>query len=121
MSESHTDGPRRPTSLGRTVAGYALVRVVGSSMAPTLLAGDVLVVRVGAEPKARDIVVAQLPGDRPIGIKRVLRRDADGWWLERDNPREGTDSWTFGALADSDILAVAKRRIWPIHRRSLHS
>jgi SOS-response transcriptional repressor LexA len=87
-------------------------------MEPTLVDGDVLVVRVGVQPAVADLVVAKLPDDRPLAIKRVLRHDTDGWWLERDNPAEGADSWTFGAVVDSDVVAVVQRRIWPLRRGS---
>ena len=32
----------------------------------------------------------------------------DGWWVERDNPAEGVDSWLVGAIPDGDVLAVVR-------------
>jgi hypothetical protein len=95
------------------VPSWSLVRVRGSSMSPTLSDGDLLLVR--ARPgRVGDIAVVRLPGGRPTSVKRLVRQDGDGWWVERDNPREGVDSWTLGvAVPDIDLLAIAEARVWP--------
>jgi hypothetical protein len=49
-------------------------------------------------------------------VKRAVRQEPDGWWVERDNPREGVDSWTVGAIPDGDVVARVERRLWPIRR-----
>jgi hypothetical protein len=36
---------------------------------------------------------------------------SDGWWVERDNPREGLDSWAVGAIPADGIRA---RVIWRV-------
>ena len=82
-------------------------------MAPTLRDGDLLLVRFGVRPRAGRLAVVQLPDGRPLGVKRVTQRVADGWWVERDNPREGVDSWQVGALSDVDVVAVVLARLWP--------
>ena len=89
--------------------GIAVVR--GRSMEPTLHDGDRLLVRHGATPRVGDLAVVRLP-DRPVSVKRVTRREPDGWWVERDNPREGVDSWLVGAVPDRDVVAVVVRRLW---------
>jgi phage repressor protein C with HTH and peptisase S24 domain len=90
--------------------GLAVVR--GRSMQPTLVDGDRLLVRHGATPRVGDVVVVRLP-DGVVAVKRVAFRHEDGWWVERDNPREGVDSWLVGAIPDHDVLAVARARVWP--------
>lgn len=82
-------------------------------MRPTLDPGDLLLVRSGAAPVPGDLVVADLPGGRGAGVKRAVRREPDGWWLERDSPVTGTDSWLFGAVPDADLLGVVRARVWP--------
>ncbi|WP_268807154.1 S26 family signal peptidase [Nostocoides australiense] len=97
-----------------------VVRVTGRSMAPTLRDGDLVLVR-RRPPRAGALAVVRLPPDadgmpRPLAIKRVTGRDPGDpqrWWVERDNPREGVDSWLVGSLATADILAVAVLRLWP--------
>jgi Peptidase S24-like len=95
---------------------WGRVVVVGRSMEPTLSSGDRLVVRWGAVPLAGQVAVVRLPGGRPLSVKRVVYRDDDGWWLERDNPDEGVDSWALGALADEDLLGVVRWRYRPLSR-----
>ncbi|CCI52055.1 S24 family peptidase [Nostocoides jenkinsii] len=101
--------------------GLAVVRVTGASMEPTLREGDLLLIRYGAPPLLGSIVVARLPRDRdgmprPVSVKRLTSRDpADPgrWWVERDNPAVGADSWLFGSIGDDDVLARVVCRIWP--------
>lgn len=104
-----TDPQRSPRSLGR---GLDVVRVTGRSMLPTLREGDLLVVSARARPHVGAVAVVRLPG-RPVSVKRLVHHVDDGWWVERDNPAEGADSWQFGAVADHDVLAIALARMWP--------
>ena len=96
--------------------GVALVR--GRSMEPTLYDGDRLVVRHGATPRPGDVVVVRLP-QRGLAVKRATMRQPDGWWVERDNPAEGVDSWLVGAVPEHDVVAVVRARLWPWRRRPL--
>jgi nickel-type superoxide dismutase maturation protease len=99
-----TERPRR---------GFGLVVVRGASMEPTLHDGDRLLVRWGrrgARPGA--VAVVRLP-DRPLSIKRLAFREQAGWWIERDNPAAGADSWQLGAVPDRDLIGVALLRLAP--------
>ncbi len=98
---------------GRRV-GRVLVR--GRSMVPTLHDGDHLLVLWGGRPRPGRLVVVQWPG-RPMSVKRAAFLADDGWWVERDNPAEGVDSWQVGAVAPEDVLAVVVGRLWPPIRR----
>jgi SOS-response transcriptional repressor LexA len=94
------------------------VVVRGRSMLPTLQDGDLLLVRGGGAARRRAragrLAVVRLPGGRPVSVKRLGVRDGDGWWVERDNPAEGVDSWQLGApVADADVLGVVVVRLWP--------
>jgi nickel-type superoxide dismutase maturation protease len=96
--------------------------VTGDSMRPGLHPGDRLLVAYRRRPAPGDLVIARTPG-RPVSVKRaVARRTTElgesGWWLLSDNTAAGTDSRTFGAVADSDVVAVVVRRIWPFWRRA---
>ena len=90
-------------------------------MEPTLREGDRLLVLHGARPRAGAVCVVRLP-DGTVAIKRAARRVPEGWWVERDNPRAGVDSWRVGAVPDADVVAVAALRAWPrprlLRRRS---
>jgi len=105
-----------------TVRQFGTLIVDGRSMLPTLRAGDRLLVRYGAPARVGALGVVVLP-DRPLAVKRFGVRSAEGWWVERDNPAEGVDSWTLGhAVPDADIRAIVVARLWPrpslLRRRS---
>ena len=97
--------------------GIALVH--GRSMEPALHEGDRLLVMYGARPRRGKLAIVRLPDDaagapRPLAVKRLSRRDpegGDGWWVERDNPREGLDSWTVGAIPAAGIRARVLLRL----------
>jgi hypothetical protein len=87
-------------------------------MQPTLHPGDRLLVRYAAQPAPGRLALVRLPPDgdgapRPVAVKRLSRRVAEGWWVERDNPAEGVDSWLVGAVAEADVLALVLLRLWP--------
>ncbi|HET9655524.1 MAG TPA: S24/S26 family peptidase [Kineosporiaceae bacterium] len=101
------------TGIPRLPWWVAVVR--GRSMLPTLRDGDRLLVRSGtAGAVAGRIAVVRLPG-RPLSVKRLAFQEPGGWWVEKDNPREGVDSWDagVGAVPDADLVAVALLRLWP--------
>jgi hypothetical protein len=85
-------------------------------MQPTLHDGDLLLVRAGTVPSVDSLVVVRLPGGEGLSVKRLVRREAGGWWVERDNPREGLDSWALGAVAPDDMVAQVVARLWPPRR-----
>ena len=87
-------------------------------MLPTLADGDRLLVRWGGTPRSGRLVVVRLPdaddGPRPVAVKRATHREAGGWWVERDNPREGVDSWAVGVIPDRNVCAAVLLRLWPL-------
>ncbi|MGW0228914.1 S24 family peptidase [Actinopolymorpha singaporensis] len=97
--------------------GIAVVR--GRSMQPTLRDGDRLVVRYNTSGTAGETDVPVRPGSlvlvrlphRPLSVKRLVRREPEGWWVERDNPYEGVDSWQVGAVPPQDLVAVVISRL----------
>ena len=103
----------RTRTLGRRL-GLAVVR--GRSMEPTLYDGDRLLLVHGARPQPGRMAVVRLP-DGVVAVKRVVRQEAEGWWVERDNPAVGVDSWTVGALPDEAVVARVVCRVWPLVAR----
>ncbi len=92
-------------------------------MQPTLYDGDRLLVLHGVRPRLGRLAVVRLP-DGVVAVKRTTRLEADGWWVERDNPAEGVDSWSVGAIGDEHVLARVLWRVWPLWRtvsRTPHS
>jgi phage repressor protein C with HTH and peptisase S24 domain len=81
-----------------------VARVRGRSMEPTLHPGDRLLVLHGARPRTGGLCVVRLP-DGVVAVKRATRREPGGWWVERDNPAAGVDSWLVGAIPDRDVVA----------------
>ena len=107
----------RRTSRPTPRPGIAVVR--GRSMEPTLYDGDRLLCLHGAEPRVGRLAVVRMPSSTGpvVAVKRVVGRVDDGWWVERDNPRVGVDSWRVGAVADEDVVARVVLRLWPPRRR----
>lgn len=103
----------RPSGAPRRL-GIAVVH--GRSMQPTLYDGDRLLVLHGVPPRTGGLAVVRLP-DGVMAVKRATRREADGWWVERDNPREGVDSWSVGTISDDEVVARVLVRLWPLLRR----
>ena len=102
----------------RGLPRWGVVVVRGRSMLPTVKDGDLLLVRGGRRAprraRAGRLAVVRLPGGRPVSVKRLGPRDGGAWWVERDNPAEGVDSWRLGApVADADVLGVVVVRLWP--------
>lgn len=90
--------------------GVAVVR--GRSMEPTLADGDRLLVRHGGSARAGVVAVIVLP-DGVVAVKRLAFADSAGWWVQRDNPAAGVDSWSVGAIPAADVRAVAVCVVWP--------
>ena len=98
----------------RLAISHVLVR--GRSMEPTLREGDRLVVVRGGRPRPGRVAVVRLPAGRPLSVKRLAFHSEGGWWVERDNPAEGVDSWQVGAIPEHDVVAIAWLRYWPPRR-----
>lgn len=80
-------------------------RVVGDSMRPALLPGNIVVARPKSAVLPGQVVIAR-QGEREV-IKRVASLHADGTVsLEGDNPTMSTDSRHLGVVKKSDILGV---------------
>lgn len=112
-----TDG--RDPATGRS--SYLRAAVSGDSMRPTLSDGDWLIcrrLRGTAGVREGDVVVLERP-DRPglLVVKRVVRREGPGWWLEGDNAAASDDSRVFGPVPDRYVVARVVARYWPWPRR----
>ena len=96
--------------------GFQPVLVRGPSMAPALRHGDMVLARRGGRPvRAGDVVLARFRA-RPdlLVVKRAVRSDAGGWWLEGDNVVVTDDSRAYGV---ADVEARVVLRYWPHPRR----
>ncbi len=82
-------------------------------------------VRYGARVRPGDLVVARF-ADGTVAVKRAQEQrrmgsggaasGGEGWWLVSDNPDEGVDSRHRGPVADDQVLAVVRLRVWPSPR-----
>jgi phage repressor protein C with HTH and peptisase S24 domain len=108
-----THRPEEAAIVSSRRLGRVLVR--GRSMEPTLYDGDHLVVVYGGRPRPGRLAVVRLPG-APLSVKRLAFHETTGWWVERDNPAEGVDSWQVGAVPDVDVVATVLVRSWPLRR-----
>lgn len=94
------------------------VRVVGPSMEPAVRNGDWWAVRRTTRLRPGDVALLVHP-TRPdlLTVKRVERREGEGWWVLGDNPGESEDSRSFGAVPDSNVVGRLVWRYQPLLRR----
>jgi nickel-type superoxide dismutase maturation protease len=81
------------------------VAVAERSMEPTLRPGDWLLVLRTGRVRPGQLVVAWHPS-RPtlLLVKRALRREPGGWWLQSDSPNGfASDSRAFGPVPSALI------------------
>ena len=100
MIAEDTSEQRGRSAAAQLATPWVLARVTGPSMAPTVRAGDRLLVRrvrPGAPVRPGDVVLARFPA-RPdlLVVKRVRRAVPGGHWVEGDNPLVTDDSRAFG-------------------------
>ena len=74
-------------------------------MAPALPDGSSVLV-AKRPPVQGDVVVARLPADGQIVVKRVSRVDSDGRLFLRGDGEISTDSRDYGAISSEHILGV---------------
>jgi len=87
------------------------VLVRGPSMVPTLRDGDALLVRRGGRVRAGDVVVARFR-TRPglLVVKRTVRPQDGGWWIQGDNQLIEDDSRAYGV---ADVIGRVLFRYYP--------
>nr|WP_296075765.1 S26 family signal peptidase [uncultured Actinoplanes sp.] len=87
------------------------VLVHGPSMVPTLHSGDALLVRRGGRVRSGDIVVARFRS-RPdlLVVKRAVRPEEGGWWIQGDNDLVEDDSRAYGV---ADVIGRVLIRYYP--------
>jgi phage repressor protein C with HTH and peptisase S24 domain len=78
-------------------------------MEPQFRPGDTLLAWRWFIPRVGQVVVVRRPS-MPI-IKRIKRRDADGFWVEGDNKTQSTDSRVFGIVPSDQIEALVVFKI----------
>lgn len=89
---------------------WSTAEVAGSSMEPTLSAGDWLLVSPAA-PIVGDVVVVEHPLRAGLLlVKRLKRIDSSGYWVEGENS-ESDDSRSFGAV--TEVRGTVVGRYWP--------
>jgi nickel-type superoxide dismutase maturation protease len=90
---------------------YRMAVVSGLSMIPTLAPGERVLVRNDGPIVLGDIVVFR--HESQFDVKRVLRIEADGIFVQGDNDLVSTDSRTYGLIPIEDVLGTVTYRLWP--------
>ena len=85
--------------------GLTEVCIAGPSMEPALRSGDWWLVRTVGRIRPGDVVLLRHP-NRPdlLVVKRVLREEPDGWWVEGDNAEWSDDSRGFGVVPRDRVI-----------------
>jgi phage repressor protein C with HTH and peptisase S24 domain len=80
-------------------------------MVPALRSGDAILARRTATARPGEIVVARFRARSDLlVVKRVVRPEADGWWLASDNEFTSDDSRAYGV---ADVIGRVLFRYWP--------
>ena len=90
---------------------YRMAVVSGLSMIPTLAPGERLLVRLDGPIVIGDIVVFERANQ--FDVKRILRIEVDGVFVQGDNDQVSTDSRTYGLIPHDNVIGVATYRLWP--------
>ncbi len=99
---------------------YRTIAVSGASMSPTYNDGDWLLFRTIKESKrskgfgakklqsliGKVVVIERESYPGVLFIKRILRIDESGLWVEGDNKETSTDSRQWGALSLDEIRGI---------------
>ena len=113
MIDSDRTGEPAPRAVPPLATAWAMARVSGPSMSPTVRSGDRLLVRRVVPDAVRpgDVVLARFPS-RPdlLVVKRVRRSVPGGHWVEGDNPFVTDDSRAFGVAV---VVGTVVARLWP--------
>lgn len=81
--------------------------VAGKSMAPTFNEGDWLVVLWGGAFRPGQTVLVEKESQPGVFlIKRIIRLEAEKYWVEGDNKEASTDSRQWGVIEHSEIAAT---------------
>ena len=77
-------------------------------MLPTVAAGkSIMVSRVSyvfRQPQKGDIIALHDPRDRKVLIKRIMKIEGKGYFVQGDNKSHSTDSRVFGMIGRKDII-----------------
>lgn len=98
---------------------FTRVRIVGPSMEPALRNNEWWVARRSAAVHPGDVALIVHPR-RPdaLIVKRLVRREPDGWWVLGDNAGQSEDSRQFGAVPDANVIGRLWFRYHPLRNQA---
>ena len=102
------------------VFGFTTVRIVGPSMEPALRNGHTHLVRLDYPVhrfRIGDVALLQHPRRRGLlTVKRLVRVEPSGWWVEGDNQESSEDSRDFGPVPADLMRGKVLMRLSPVFR-----
>ena len=95
--------------------GLTAVAIAGSSMEPTLRAGQWWLVRRTKDVRPGQMIVFWHPIRTDfLTVKRVGHRQAEGWWVLGDNASASDDSRFFGPVDPAQVVGRLVFRYRPL-------
>ena len=95
--------------------GFTTIAIAGSSMEPTLRAGQWWLVRRTSDVQPGQIIVFWHPIRIDLlTVKRVDHRQAGGWWVLGDNADASDDSRFFGLVTPDRVVGRLVLRYRPL-------
>jgi len=99
-------------------------RVIGESMEPTLISGDLIVVDKLTysyrRPVIGDVIVFWMSNEK-IAIKRIGEIEDQDIYVMGDNTKVSNDSRSFGPICRQDVIGRALLIFFPIERMRIIS
>lgn len=84
---------------------WTTVRVVGPSMEPAMASGEWwLVIRYRRYRLGQVVALRHPDRDDLLLVKRIVRQEPSGYWVEGDNPSMSQDSRAFGIVPAERII-----------------
>ena len=106
-----------PRYLRRIRWPFFAAELTGESMKPLYRDGDWVVVLRTERVRAGAVIAVRDPRcPQRVLIKRAIRREISGWWVEGDNPIQSTDSRTFGPVSQDLVVGRVLLRYYPLRR-----
>jgi len=99
-------------------------RVIGESMEPTLISGDLIIIDkltyVYRRPAVGDVIAFWMSNEK-VAVKRISEIEDQDIYVMGDNTKVSNDSRSYGPIPREDVIGRALLIFFPIERMRIIS